>query len=131
MSVLLVDLHHGGHHLEFASNLLEGLSDIFSDRTIDFLMPSQTEIHEQYFAPDDVIYMYDHDVSNQLEVNSFLDNFSRVLNKPRDKLVRDVVAHTDGYDIVHFLHADDILGELNRHGPSINAVVLANLIGGF
>ena len=131
MSVLLVDLHDDGHHLEFASNLLGGLSDTFPDRTIDFLMPSQRKIHKQYFAPGEVTYMYDHDVSARLKVNSIRDNISRVLNKPRNELVRNVTSYTDGYDIVHFLHADDILGELNSHGTSIDAIVFANLIGGF
>lgn len=131
MNILLVDIHHDGHHLEYASKLREELLELHPDSNIDFLTLCAKDVHDQYFQADELTYLYQSDVSNRLKANSVSANIHRGLTNPRDEFISQVTNHTKGYDIIHFLHIDDIIKEIVRHGNKIEGKVLASLNGGF
>ncbi|WP_135664234.1 glycosyltransferase [Halorhabdus rudnickae] len=133
MHVLLFDMHTGGHHLEYASLLRQELTELWSDIEITILSTVREGHHEEFLDPETVKYLYDDDVLDRLHPKSATGHAIRAIRNPRGSIVADALEYVEerSYDLVHFLHADDILKEIYRHGQSIETPIVATINGSY
>lgn len=133
-SILLFDMHVEGHHLEYARRLQTGLDEEFPDAEIDFFAAAEVDRHLEFFVASEFDTLFDDSgVVDALAPDGIHDNVSRAIDSPRDRIVErlfEYVDHTD-YDVVHLLHADDLLKEIHRHGRSADPTVLGTLNGAY
>lgn len=119
-SILLIDYDTTGHHLKYAGKLLDELADQYPSFDIDFLTIGKDSAIADYFSEDDVEYLFAdrRPVSRRPGTGDLTD---RIVNRPmRDvlKLTLAFVRESD-YDIIHFLHIDNILQVLWKYSAEL------------
>ncbi|WP_256546770.1 glycosyltransferase [Halobellus inordinatus] len=135
MEILLFDMHtRSGHHLEYGSRLLQGVRNHYPESTIKFLTTTKAEQHTDYFDPEEIEYLYEEtSLSKQINSNGVVNHIQRAIENPRDQIIDELFDYVNNsdYDVVHLLHADDILKELHRYGKDVSPAVVATINGSF
>ena len=134
MRVLLFDMHVGGHHLEYASQLRSHLSDHLPEAQVDFLAAAESEQHHEFFDISTIDFLYEDDVVlDELSPDGIGDNLRRAIKNPRDDIVARLFKYVSNhdYDILHLLHLDDIVGEVHRHGRGVTPEVVGTINGSY
>lgn len=124
MRALLIDFEFGGHHVEYASRLLEELITRGIDATM--LAGGPTTRYEDMFAGDRIEYLFEDgdDFANRLDSDP---DGARDAAFERLERILDTT-----YDVVHFLHVDNMLKECYRNLRQWdNVPIIASLNGNF
>lgn len=121
MNILLFDHHpEGGHHLPYAKNLVNRISSHKKINKVKFLTTKRLDIHTQYFSDGNIIYLYEY--------------YDGLRNKRSHEIINRAIhyACSNQYDIIQFLHFDDITEEMSKANiPDSGLNVIANLNGNF
>jgi glycosyltransferase involved in cell wall biosynthesis len=126
MEIGLFDLYSTGHHLPYANTVRQAVMQR-AEHKVDFITLSATERQTEFFDPENIVYL-DSPKSPKIEERN--DNFTEIANEKISQLVS--LTDSKGYDIVHFLYIDDILGPVHRHWPANdNIKAIGDLVGPF
>lgn len=124
MDILLVDFQTGGHHIEYASRLQDEIKS--DDMNVTVLGPEPSERYEEMFDQGQIEYLFKagRDFATKLEQQP------KTARRIALQRVRDYVDQM--YDVIHFLHADDIIEEYYRDLRDWNSPpVVGSLNGAF
>lgn len=106
MDILLFDQHAGGHHIEYASKLINQFEDDTRVSTVDFLLTRpHPEGNLSTKSQPEYTRQFDHDMS-------YLSDSFNFTNKREIVTSLFEFAEARDYDILHALHIDDLLFEL-------------------
>ena len=103
LQALLIDFRSGGHHLEYASNLVSELDASGID--VEFLGPEPSERYTRHFADLNISYLFP-------DGRDFKSELKRAPSEARKSALRRVKQYAGPeYDVIHLLHMDDLIEE--------------------
>lgn len=126
MKIGLFDLYATGHHLPYANTVRQAVTRC-AEYDVDFITLSATERQTEFFDPENIVYL---DPRESPKIEERNDNFTEIANEKVSELAS--LADSEGYDVVHFLYIDDILGPLQRYwSPNDDTKAIGDLVGPF
>lgn len=132
--VLLVDYEITGHHLKYAASLLDELDRQFPMFDFQFLTVGPDPRIEEYFEASDVTYLFSEEKA--ISRPGAGDILERLTRRPMWNAVGRTINYAEDsqYDIVHFLHVDNLLQALWKYSKQLNRLdssVVGSINGAF
>ncbi|QIO20863.1 glycosyltransferase [Haloarcula sp. JP-L23] len=98
------------------------------------LVPREEEVHQEYFEADELVSLgVDSRTIEAKDTVGLSGHFRRAVSNPRGAIVREAFEYVEATDcdLLHLLHADDVLKEVHRHGQGCQTPVVGTINGSY